>query len=71
MINSTDNHFENLTNYPEKNVLLAKFYHLVTIYFGVGDYCFANSLTSSLFSSLSSSLYWLRSAKTDKASTNR
>ena len=27
--------------------LLAKFYHLLTIYFGVGYYCLSNSLTSS------------------------
>ena len=61
-------HFANLTTkYPgEKIVLLAKLYHLLTIYFGVGDYCLSNSLTSNLFSSQSSSLYWLRSAKTDK-----
>ena len=45
------------------------FYHLLTIYFGVGDYCLSNSLTSCLFSSQSSSLYWLKSANTDKTIT--
>ena len=55
------------TKYPgEKIFLLALFYHLLTIYFGVGDYCLSNSPTSCLFSSQSSSLYWLRSANTDK-----
>ena len=55
------------TKYPvEKIFLLALFYHLLTIYFGVGDYCLSNSPTSCLFSSQSSSLCWLRSANTDK-----
>ena len=60
----------NTTKYPgEKIFLLAIFYHLLTIYFGVGDYCSSNSPTSCLFSSQSSSLYWLKSADTDKTIT--
>ena len=52
-----------------KIFLFAKFYHLLTIYFGVGDYCLSNSLTSSLFSSQYSSLYWFRSSNTDITAT--
>ena len=55
------------TKYPrEKMFLLALFYHLLTIYFGVGIYCLSNSPASCLFSSQASSLCWLRSANTDK-----
>ena len=52
-----------------KVFLLAILYHLLTIYFSVGDYCLSNSLTSNLVSSQSSSLYWLRNANTDKTNT--
>ena len=63
-----NNHFSDFTTkYPgEKIFMLAKFYHLLIVYFGVGDYCLSNSLTSSLFSSQSSSMYWVKSADTVK-----
>ena len=61
---------------------LYKFYHevprrknIIASYFlpstyHLGDYCYSNSPTSCLFSSQSSSLYWLRSANTDKTITS-
>ena len=63
-----NNHFANFTTKYSGEIffVLAIFYHLLTIYFGVGDYCLSNSTTSCLFSSQSSSLYWLRTANTDK-----
>ena len=52
--------------------LLAKFYHLLSIYFGVGDYCLSNSLTASLWLLcffFKVQLTWLGSANNDKTTT--
>ena len=69
IVNNTEQSLANFTTKPGENFLLAIFYHLLTIHFGVGDYCLSNCPTSCLFSSQSSSLYWLRSANTDKTIT--
>ena len=58
-ISIPNNHLADFTmKYPgEKIFYLALFYHLLTIYFGVGDYCLSDSPTPCLFSSQLSSLY--------------